>query len=81
MSNHPHKGIGFVQMEFKGEKASGTGLLISPNLVLTCGHNIFSNKIEKGNQYATKIHFYPGHRGELGKGYEMESYYLPKEFP
>ena len=52
-------------------------MLISPDLVLTAAHNIY-NKEEKIFFYNFK--FYPGEMGLLVSPYEVEKYFLPKEY-
>jgi V8-like Glu-specific endopeptidase len=37
-----HKHIGFLQIFTEGADAVGSGILISPNLVLTSAHNIYN---------------------------------------
>ena len=40
MKELPHRHIGIVLVKCQGETYKGTGLLISPNLVLTCAQNV-----------------------------------------
>jgi hypothetical protein len=81
----PWLNVGLIK--FVGKDGHGTGTLVSPNLVLTCGHNIFNKKFGKHQHdsakdyFIEKFCFYPGHSGELREGYEVESYFLPEEFP
>jgi V8-like Glu-specific endopeptidase len=78
MKVHPFKNIGLIEIITGGRSdGHGTGVLISPNLVLTCGHNIF-NKSFPANEadltkshHAQKLNFYPGHRGALQNPYEV----------
>ena len=67
MQNLLHKNIGPLISEDQNaiHKMSGTAFLISPNLVLTCAHNIY---YRPKNIMYQKLLFYPGQCGELKEG-------------
>ena len=46
LNKSPYSSIGLIigEIEEEAEKFSGTGFLISPNIVLTCAHNCHSRK-------------------------------------
>lgn len=75
-----HKNIGPLIIHFKslpGKPAKGSGLLISPNLVLTTAHNIYNHiKREKFQ----KCWFYPGQCGALNEGYEVECFFYDLKY-
>ena len=53
----------------KGNDGRGSGILISPNLVLTCAHNFWSNmQIVDANYFE----IYVGQSGLLEKPYRIE---------
>lgn len=58
-------------------KGRGTGLLISPNLVLTAAHIIYNQKNKEEHQ---DFVFYPGQSGPIGEGYRVESYFFPSTY-
>ncbi len=62
MKDLPHKHIGAIVSKCKGVPLKGTGLLVSPNLVLTCAHNLY---IRQYLEYSYDIKFYPGQCGPL----------------
>ena len=72
-----HKSIGAIL--FKGKKSSGrgTGILISPNLVLTVAHSLCNSAI--GEEY-TDFKFYPRQNGTLTKYYSISKVFYPKEY-
>ena len=59
-------------------QCGGTGLLVSPNLVLTVAHNVFN----RGSREINKIIFYPGQCEELveANAYEVEDFFFPGAF-
>jgi V8-like Glu-specific endopeptidase len=77
MGANPWKSIGLIEILTGGKKdGHGTGILVSPNLVLTCAHNIYNpasfpknDKDSTKDYFAKELRFYPGHRGELKKYY------------
>jgi V8-like Glu-specific endopeptidase len=56
-------------------KGKGSGILISPNLVLTSAHNIYNRGILN-----TDFKFYPGLNGELQQFYTIEQFFVPAQF-
>jgi V8-like Glu-specific endopeptidase len=60
MQQLPHKLIGALQILTQQGMALGTGVLISPNLVLTVAHNIIRPTAIK------KALFFPHQHGRLG---------------
>lgn len=73
-ANWPYSIFGQLQMKYWGQYYQGSGTLISPCHVLTCAHNIFSDKLKR---WADKVTFRPGlnernapfHQAEVVKGY------------
>jgi V8-like Glu-specific endopeptidase len=55
----------------------GTGILISPDLVLTAAHNLYQWK--EGRIY-DNFRFYLGQSGPLGMYYQVKSWHFPDEF-
>ena len=61
----------------KGNIVRGSGNLISPNLVLTCAHNFWSNmQIVDANYFE----IYVGQCGNLEKPYRVEKIFVPQGF-
>jgi V8-like Glu-specific endopeptidase len=62
MNEVMHRNIGAIVSSHpnKNAPAYGTGFLISDNLVLTCGHNIYDRHEQV---YFSNILFYPGVSG------------------
>lgn len=56
------------------EVGLGTGILLSPDLVLTSAHNLV---LWKDHKMYSKFRFYPGQSGPLQKYYEIKSWYFP----
>ena len=79
MNNQLHKHIGALLFLHPGstEIGKGTGVLISPNLVLTVAHNLYHRQT-KEEFYGFK--FYPKQSGQLEQYYEVESTFYPKQF-
>jgi V8-like Glu-specific endopeptidase len=78
MRKLPHSLIGVITMDIEGFSypGVGTGILISPDLVLTAAHNLWYNG--KGND---NFRFYIAHNGLLGQTYcKVKDKYFPKEF-
>jgi V8-like Glu-specific endopeptidase len=69
----------FLTRSKKGSAAlgKGTATLISPNLVLTCAHNVYNQTT--GEVYKD-FRFHPGHSGVLGEGYQVEDLFLPGKY-
>ncbi len=75
-----HKNIGALLFKCKsapGAIGRGSGLLISPDLVLTAAHNIY-NGFLKEEFY--DFRFYPGQSGPLEEGYRVDDYFYAPEF-
>jgi V8-like Glu-specific endopeptidase len=79
MNEYPHRHIGVVLAVYSGSIFQlGTGILISPNLVLTCAHVIHCKAYQ--NNPFPKIYFLPAQYGELKKFYEIEQAETPEEY-
>ena len=52
-------------------------MLISPNLVLTCAHNICNKRT---GDYYIKFKFYPGQAGLLDHPLDVEEVFFPREY-
>jgi V8-like Glu-specific endopeptidase len=75
----PHRHIGVVLAHHQmGAIQLGTGILISPNLVLTCAHVIHSKIYQ--NKPFPRIYFLPAQYGELKNFYEIEQAETPEEY-
>ena len=61
-----HKSIGALIVRAINGFGKGTGMLISPNLVLTAAHNLYNSTT--GEEH-TDFKFYPGQNGTLTKYY------------
>ncbi|MEO6550340.1 MAG: hypothetical protein ABIN94_20210 [Ferruginibacter sp.] len=58
----PYRWICRLELDFNGRKGIGTGTLISPRHILTCGHNLFNNIMWGGApREATAIKVSPGY--------------------
>ncbi len=78
MRELPHSLLGVITMDIEGssDPGVGTGILISPNLVLTAAHNLWN----KGKP-CDNFRFYLAHNGLLGQSYfKVKSCYFPDEF-
>ena len=69
MTDSLHRHIGAIRFKCPTIPGigKGSGLLISPNLVLTCGHNVYRRQTR---QKHVQIKFYPGLNGPLKDEYE-----------
>ena len=80
MKKPQHKHIGAITFNMgDGNPGGGTGLLISPNIVLTAAHNTFNIRSKKCYD---DFLFYPGVYGEMDpkKAYEIEDVFVPWKF-
>jgi V8-like Glu-specific endopeptidase len=74
----PYMFTGLIQgITNSDQRCIGTGTLISPNLVLTCAHNIF---LHTTGDVQKEIRFYPRQYGLLQAHFEVETYFFPEEF-
>ena len=75
MSKKIHKHIGALTFNLKnGKTCSGSGVLLSPNLVLTVAHNIYCKTTR---QIFSNFKFYPAQCGIMNKYYEIEDISIP----
>ena len=72
ISKKPHCYIGLILFYKNGQELVGSGILVSPNLVLTAAHNVFDADRQQPNY---NIRFYPGQTGPepFFECYEVES--------
>jgi hypothetical protein len=78
LTHSPHSLIGLIKGLTSEEEAFyGSGILISPDLVLTCAHNLFHPELKTENK---NLEFYPRQYGELEKAYEIQSSFYPQAF-
>ena len=79
MSKSIHKTIGPLIFRNKANSlvGKGTGILISPNLVLTGAQNIWNRKANSEND---EFAFYPGQYGELKDKKRVERIFYPGKF-
>ena len=59
--NSPYRWICRLELNFNGIMALGTGTLISPRHVLTCGHNLFNKIGPSAAREVTEIKVTPGY--------------------
>lgn len=70
MNEKLHKNIvAIVWKNSFGLVGRGSGLLVSPNLVLTCAHNLYNDRFERVEEEYFRI--YPGQHGSLGAAYRV----------
>ena len=73
-----HKNIGAITFDVyhSSGKGYGSGLLISPNIVLTAAHVVYYIQT---STYNTNFLFYPGQYGKLDplRAYKVEEYFIP----
>ena len=73
-----HRYIGSLQfISSKGQALKGTAFLISPNILLTAGHNIYNTVFRSYNH---SFIFFRGLHGEMKNGISVEEYFVPEEF-
>ena len=80
MTEQLHRYIGPLISENKklpGRTIRGSGVLISPNLVLTAAHNVWCQNFGNKN---INLKFYPGQRGFLQNPCECEIIYYPTKY-
>lgn len=79
MSKQLHKHIGVILFRINqtSKMGRGTGILISPDLVLTCAHNIY-NKFS--GELHREIKFYHGQCGVMEKHCEIDDFFFPGKF-
>ena len=78
MRELPHTLIGAITMENdRSEVGLGTGILISPDLVLTSAHNLYRWRARKMYE---NFRFYLAQNGPLGKYFQVKSWYYPEEY-
>lgn len=77
---HRHIGVLLCKSKYHpGKLIKGTGLLISPDLVLTCSHNLVTKETLEDNY---DFRFYPGHWGKLktNEGIKVDRVYVPPKY-
>ena len=74
---YPYRCIGQIVGKFGNLQYKGTGCLISPNIVLTCAHNIYKRKLK---QKVNDMKFKPGFNGKVGKFFNVKKAYYPEEY-
>jgi hypothetical protein len=77
LDRHRHIGALFFSSKGADKPKRGTGILISPNLVLTAASNIYDCE---GKEPYGDFKFYPKQCGKLGVPCEVENHWLPEEF-
>ena len=78
MDKQLHRHIGVITSLNKYKiPLHGTSILISPDLVLTCAHNIYDKNTSSFN---SEVKFYPGHSGILKSSFEVESFFIPEQY-
>ena len=60
-----------------GKSRKGSGILISPNMVLTVAHNLYD---VDSRQTFKEIKFYPGLKGMLEKASVVSDFFYPPEY-
>jgi V8-like Glu-specific endopeptidase len=55
----------------------GTGILVSPNVVLTCAHNVYYGEKKKEHK---EVRFYLKQHGLIKEYFEVEKHYYPEQF-
>jgi V8-like Glu-specific endopeptidase len=75
---HKHIGaLNFISSLREGQFGMGTGLLVSPNLVLTCAHNLYNPAT--GEMYRDHK-FYHGQCGPMKRHYNIEDFFFPSKY-
>jgi V8-like Glu-specific endopeptidase len=75
----PHRLIGAVIFKKHDQEdiSLGTGILISPDIVLIAAHNLYNFKKKAKHK---KFWFYLGQSGRLTSYYPVKAVYYPEEF-
>ena len=76
-SIHRHIGPLIFRNQSDSLLGRGTGVLISPNLVLTAAQNVWSRRTKNEN---IELTFHPGQHGELREGKKVERIFYPQGF-
>jgi V8-like Glu-specific endopeptidase len=79
MRTSPHKYIGALTFNSytTQQLGKGTAVLIHPDIILTCAHNIYDKDTKE--QYHDHM-FYPAQDGPLKKGYAIVDSYFPAKY-
>lgn len=77
---NPYRKTGIIAATFpNGQKAYGTGVMISPNLVLTAAHVIYSAKDGGWAKTSTVTPAFDGNKAHYGT-YNAQNYYMFRQF-
>ena len=76
---HRHIGALLFKKDVEGRKSygKGSGILISPNLVLTAAHNLC---LQTTREEYHHFRFYPGHSGDMHDCYNISSVFIPPRY-
>ena len=79
MNQVPHKLIGALTYSSPALSSLlvGSAILIAPNLILTCAHNLYS---KQSGELFCNFKFYPGLHGRMSHFYEVEDIFFSLKF-
>ena len=79
MKDQLHRHIGLITFTsaFEDKMGNGTGILISPNLVLTVAHNVYNCET---NEVFQNLRFYYRQSGKLGKANKVCDIFVPGKY-
>lgn len=75
MEEKLHKNIVAIIADGTNANSKGSGLLISRDLVLTCGHNFYPNQVRIQNE---AFSIYVKQCGQLRNPYKIDKVYIPQ---
>ncbi len=89
MNKLPYSAIGLIECELeladfglpRIQRRTGTGCLISRNLVLTCAHILYKKPEHPAKEWSVKkLRFHPAMHGKSTESFNVSQYFYPFEF-